>query len=268
MQLLSRSAPLGLLLLTALGLGGWSARVQDPEDPDTARAIREAVRELHDLRARRRTLEDEARQGGKDAARTTLELEGELERARTERQREEERLAGTAARADEVRQELDRLDGLARARSEAARALLERWRPVVANGVPFAREQRLATVDRILTDLGEDAELAVEGLVETASFLKDELRLGATLESRRERVVLEGGSLLPHAEIVRIGLALEAMRTEDGRLVGLFHEGRWDTELPPRVRVAVEELLNAVVERGTPRPVAVPFPPTTRRGVR
>lgn len=150
-------------------------------------------------------------------------------RNRTLARLEQQDAAADAARAAAA----DEWNAPARAAVAVARAHVER-------SLPFARAGRLATLDRIDAELSgalPDVGRAMERLWR---FVEEEAALGREVTLGRQQVDLGDGPRL--ADVVRIGMALMYVRSDDGRLGWARRDGEhW------RFEVVDDEASRAVI---------------------
>lgn len=169
-----------------------------------------------------------------------IALRGEVEQLNSELEllREEQRsaLAGLNAQRAELRASVDRQQLLARdaeARRDAAladaasrntdgsllnpllRAAIGQLVAQVGNGLPFKREERLAALDELRTQIDSGALAPARAVNRLWAFYEDELRL--TRETGLHNQTVEVGGERVLAEVVKIGSMALYFRTPDGR---------------------------------------------------
>ncbi len=249
-----------LLLLPGLAAAAQGA----PDERDAlARRLGASLETLEALRAdRARALEaaEADRRGGEQTIRA---LEAELERVRRELAQAGARRA-EVARAEEGAGALaEALEALLAAGADAAREALAAWRPGIAQGIGWRRDERLAAADALLAALAPGAHERGAAVAGALGFLVDELGLAATVELAAEPVLLEDGRVRTPAFVARLGLVLEAFRSEDGARVGLRRGAAWTTELGARAR-GVAALVEALRGQRAPGVVVLGIPAAER----
>ena len=138
---------------------------------------------------------------------------------------------------------LERLRSEATARAEAAEDDARRWaaptraaiaeaRAYVERGLPFAKTQRLAVLDRLEKDLAAatpDYGRVVERLLR---FVEEEEAMTGEVAYAKQRIELDGTPQI--AEVLRLGLALMYVQTEDGTIAWATRTGdAWSLEIDP-----------------------------------
>ncbi|MEM6296258.1 MAG: DUF3450 family protein [Myxococcota bacterium] len=186
--------------VTAADLAALRAEVDTlAADVETERTA--ARDEIAALRAERAELERQVR-----AARARTKT---LERLRSE----------ATARADAADEDARRWAAPTKAAIAEARAYVER-------GLPFASAQRLAVLDRLDKDLAAatpDYGLIVERLLR---FVEEEEAMTGEVAYAKQRIELSGTPQI--AEVLRLGLALMYVRTEDGTVAWAVRaDGGW-----------------------------------------
>ncbi len=187
---------LGVVPVATAGSGVTAAELAELRSGvDTVAADVELERaaardEIAALRAERAELERQVR-----AARSRAKT---LERVRTE--------ATERAEAAETR---------ARRWFEPTQAALKAARDHIERGLPFAKAERLAVIDRLERDLGAatpDYGHIVERLWR---LVEEEEAMGGEVSLSQQRVELDGAPQI--VSVIRLGMALLYVRTEDDR---------------------------------------------------
>ena len=173
-----------------------------------------AAPSLAELRAKVDAAAD-ALESERDAARDELaslrEERAELERqvrAETARRSTLQKLRAEAtARAEERDADASRWHAPALAAVEAARGHVER-------SLPFARADRLETLERIERDLAAAAPDHARAVERLLRFVEEEEAMGREVALTQQQIELDGEPQL--VDVVRLGMALLYFRTRDG----------------------------------------------------
>lgn len=134
------------------------------------------------------------------------------------------KLEAEDAAADEARQAaIDEWNAPARAAVAAVRRHVE-------HSLPFARAARLETVDAIAAELAGAVPDTGRAMQRLWRLLEEEAAMAREVTRARQQVELEDGARL--CDVLRIGMALLYVRTEDGR-VGFARrdDGAWRIEI-------------------------------------
>lgn len=204
-----KSLTRGLVALGLLaGLGAAAARDDDPLDTLARELVerRAAVERLSaDLELKKAVEREELRSAAQqkaDIERQVKALELELEDAR--------RAAAERAAALEAR-------AVARAAlAPMVKRHLEAAAAGVREGLPFKRAEREAALDDLRRELEAGRVRPDEALARLWSALEDELRLTREVGLHRQRIELDGQTLL--ADVAKLGMTLMYFRALDGRL--------------------------------------------------
>lgn len=232
---LLRPAVAGLVL----ALGAVRALGDDPLDA-LARGLvekRSVVEKLaNEVELERQAERDELRsvaQQKQDVERQVKALEQELadlRRASAERTAEVE--AREAARA---------------ALAPLALARLDELQALVTASLPFRTAERLAALEELRRDVRSGRVPPDEGLTRLWSAIDDELRLTRETALHRQKVELEGQTVL--ADVARVGMVLAYVRAVDGRLGLARRDGaawRFEVVKDPRGRERIRALFESL----------------------
>jgi hypothetical protein len=225
-----------------------------PDDP--GRSLREALGELHGLRAELRAEEVRHR----EASERLLALTVRLAADRTEL---EPALEGIVAEEGRLRAELSRVESgsleagrLLTGLAAGLDAFVDQESTRVASGISLERERRqgvLREVVRLLASATPDDKAL--GLETLAGFVREELHLAGTCDARSTRVELPDGRELD-ARIVRIGLVTELFRAVEEDVQGELVAGEWHLQEEGR-ESSVTTLLDILDRRRSSRLVEV-----------
>ena len=151
------------------------------------------------------------------------ELERQVRAARTRKATLEKLRADATKRAEEA-------DEDARRWAQPMKRAVEVTRAHVQSGLPFATEARLATLERLDRDLQAARPDYGRVLERLLRFVEEEEAMGGEVAYTQQRVVIDGTAQI--VRVLRLGLALLYVRTEDDRVGWAVHRGdAWDIEL-------------------------------------
>ncbi|MGH1344575.1 MAG: DUF3450 family protein [Nannocystales bacterium] len=151
------------------------------------------------------------------------ELERQVRAART-------RKATLEALRTEATKQAEAADEDARRWAEPMKAAVAAARSHVADGLPFARDARLKTLERLELDLQAATPDYGRVLERLLRFVEEEEAMAGEVAYTQQRLEVEGKPQI--VRVLRLGLALLYFRTEDGR-VGWAIPGPagWDVKL-------------------------------------
>lgn len=198
----------------------------------------------------------------------------ELAALRAERAELERQVRAAQARKAALQQiqtkattEAEELDAQTRRWNEPTRQAVAAARAYVERSLPFAREQRLAVLDRIERDLQTarpDHARAVERLWR---FLEEEEAMGRELALSQHKMEVEGQPQI--VDVVRLSMALLYFRTQDGRY-GWIAPGTdgWVNEVltDPALVEVVRRRFDAFDRNDALGPAELLLPATVTRG--
>lgn len=151
------------------------------------------------------------------------ELERQVRAARTRKATLEKLRAEATKRAEDA-------DEDARRWAEPMRRAVEATRAHVAGGLPFATQARLDTLDRLERDLQAARPDYGRVLERLLRFVEEEEAMGGEVAYAQQRVEIDGTPQI--VQVLRLGLALLYVRTEDDRVGWAVQRAdRWDIEL-------------------------------------
>jgi cell division protein FtsB len=144
------------------------------------------------------------------------ELERQVRAART-------RKATLETLRSEATKRAEKADEDARSWSEPMKAAVAAARAHVEAGLPFATASRLEVLDRLDRDLQAATPDYGRVLERLLRFIEEEHAMGGEVAFTQQRIVLEGEAQI--ASVLRLGLALLYIRTEDDRVGWAVRDG-------------------------------------------
>lgn len=266
----SRTAVLLALLLPA---AAPSLPAQAPESgaaPGEAtrlrRAVHETVQTLQEARAERRNRLRSLEQQTAAARERADALAGRLASLQEEVAAARERVEALEAARAEGREDAAALKRMAGALAPALEALRE----TVQGGVAWRREPRAARLEALAEPLrngGPDAR--GEAVVEAWTVLGDALQPAREIRLRTEPLHYDGGSRRTHGYVLRLGLAAQYFRSEDGGVTAVdlpaarkagdgSAAGPWRLEVPPPWRAGIAAGVGVLRQTRPPALLALP----------
>ena len=205
----------------ALTLAGLplAARAAGITMADLAELRTEVDQLASDLEAERAAARDELAALRAERA----ELERQVRAARTRKATLEKLRAEATKRAEDA-------DEDARRWAAPMQAAIAAVRAHVAQGLPFATQARLEVLDGLERDLQAATPDYGRVLERLLRFIEEEQAMGGEVAFTQQRIELEGTAQI--VEVLRLGLALLYVRTEDDRVGWAVHRGEaWTFEL-------------------------------------
>lgn len=199
-----------LALLTGIGVGIASPAMAQSEDIDTLTDNLVSLRsDVEALNSELNQEQDEHKQ----EMRTLLSRKGQLTNEIKRQELEIERLRKSLA---EARTEAQSATADAKDLLPMLGGAISQMRAYIEAELPFKREERLAALDEIQTQLDTGVVTGPKGVNRLWSFYEDELRLARETGLFRQSVELNGRKQL--ADVVRLGMVGLYFRTEDGQV--------------------------------------------------
>lgn len=199
----------------ALTLAGLplAARAAGVTMADLAELRTEVDQLASDLEAERAAARDELAALRAERA----ELERQVRTART-------RKATLETLRAEATQQAAKADEDARRWAKPMQAALSAVRAHVERGLPFAKDARLQTLGRLERDLQAATPDYGRVLERLLRFIEEEQAMGGEVAYAQQRIEIEGTAQI--AAVLRLGLAVLYVRTEDDHVGWAVHDGQ------------------------------------------
>ncbi len=207
------------LLLTVLACAFVSSAQAEAPADSRAEALARLRREVETLSTELGEQKEDARGRLRAIDAQKVELDVQI-------LREELRLAQVAGEAEARRAELASHATRGADLAPAVQAAIARMRAVVAAGLPFHLQDRLAEMDTLSSQLTAASLTPEAAAARLWAFTEDELRLSRENGLDRQVVQVDGAEVL--ADVARLGMVALYFRTEGG-VVGMVTraDGAW-----------------------------------------
>ncbi len=254
-----------IALLTAIAcVASGETDAADSNRTQLARDISETIERSDRLTLEAARLEDQRRIAMDELDTHIGRLQKDVGRTGNELKAAKQDIEDLRANIRDLRSSDERSKTLLARATGLALDKVEKIHSQVASGIPYRKDERLSTLQRILEGLrNTDPASQADALLSLCAYAGKESMTAQTIDLRNERVQIDSGRRAVHAYVVRIGLASEFFVSEDGDRIGIasgkFDEV-WNENLSDIIRGRILNTVNILRAQAHPRIIPVPFP--------